>query len=324
MHKLTTYKDFQLIRYKIQIFLGSRFPNIFSDKFFLEGRYYVELRNKLNLKRPVTFCEKLQWLKLYNRRPEYTIMVDKVKVKEYVANKIGSEYIIPTLGVWDNPDEIDFDSLPNQFVLKCNHNSNIGMCICKNKNELDKEKVKDNLRKGLRQNYFLCGREWPYKDVQRKILAEKFMQDNDENTDLRDYKFFCFNGEPRLCQVISDRTTNETIDFYDMRWNRLIGLTGLYSRNKIYNSKKNINCPSSFTKMKEIAKSLSKGLPFSRIDLYEINDKPYFGEITFFPACGFGKFMPNEWNEKVGSWIELPIKSNRNHSVEKRDTNKCL
>lgn len=220
--------------------------------------YWLHLGRKLNLKNPKTFNEKLQWLKLYNHKPEYTIMVDKVKAKEYVAKLIGEEHIIPTLGVWDDPDDIDFDALPDQFVLKCNHNSGTGMCICRDKSKLDIEKVKAELRKGLKENYFMRWREWPYKNVPRKILAEKFMVD-ESGTELKDYKIFCFNGEPRYCQVISDRNTDEKIDFYDMHWKRLVGLVGLVGLNdKVHNSEYAIPCPESFENMKQMASLLAK------------------------------------------------------------------
>lgn len=264
--------------------------------------YWLHLGRKLNLKNPKTFNEKLQWLKLYNHKPEYTIMVDKVKAKEYVAKLIGEEHIIPTLGVWDDPDDIDFDALPDQFVLKCNHNSGTGMCICRDKSKLDIEKVKAELRKGLKENYFMRWREWPYKNVPRKILAEKFMVD-ESGTELKDYKIFCFNGEPRYCQVISDRNTDEKIDFYDMHWKRLVGLVGL--NDKVHNSEYAIPCPESFENMKQMASLLAKSIPFSRIDFYEINHQAYFGEITFFPATGFGNFNPREWNVKMGDMITL-------------------
>ena len=276
-----------------------------SDKPYLEMMYWLNLGKKLNLKHPVTFNEKLQWLKLYNHNPEYTVMVDKVKAKEYVAKLIGEEHIIPTLGVWDDPDDIDFDALPNQFVLKCNHNSGTGMCICRDKSKLDIEKVKAELRKGSKENYFMRWREWPYKNVPRKILAEKFMVD-ESGTELKDYKIFCFNGEPRYCQVISDRNTDEKIDFYDMHWKRLVGLVGLVGLNdKVHNSEYAIPCPESFEDMKQMASLLAKSIPFSRIDFYEINHQAYFGEITFFPATGFGNFNPREWNVKMGDMITL-------------------
>lgn len=286
----------------IGIILLGKFSFLFSDKQYLQMMYWLHLGRKLNLKNPKTFNEKLQWLKLYNHKPEYTIMVDKEKAKEYVAKLIGEEHIIPTLGVWDDPDDIDFDALPDQFVLKCNHNSGTGMCICRDKSKLDIEKVKAELRKGLKENYFMRWREWPYKNVPRKILAEKFMVD-ESGTELKDYKIFCFNGEPRYCQVISDRNTDEKIDFYDMHWKRLVGLVGL--NDKVHNSEYAIPCPESFENMKQMASLLAKSIPFSRIDFYEINHQAYFGEITFFPATGFGNFNPREWNVKMGDMITL-------------------
>lgn len=278
---------------------------LIPDKPYLQMMYWLNMGKKLDLKNPKTFNEKLQWLKLYNHNPAYTVMVDKVKAKEYVAKLIGEEHIIPTLGVWDDPDDIDFDELPNQFVLKCNHNSGTGMCICRDKSKLDIEKVKAELRKGLKENYFMRWREWPYKNVPRKILAEKFMVD-ESGTELKDYKIFCFNGEPRYCQVISDRNTDEKIDFYDMHWKRLVGLVGLVGLNdKVHNSEYAIPCPESFEDMKLMASLLAKSIPFSRIDFYEINHQAYFGEITFFPATGFGNFNPREWNVKMGDMITL-------------------
>lgn len=289
----------------IGIILLGKFSFLFPDRQYLQMMYWLHLGRKLNLKNPKTFNEKLQWLKLYNHKPEYTIMVDKVKAKEYVAKLIGEEHIIPTLGVWDDPDDIDFDALPDQFVLKCNHNSGTGMCICRDKSKLDIEKVKAELRKGLKENYYMRWREWPYKNVPRKILAEKFMVD-ESGTELKDYKIFCFNGEPRYCQVISDRNTDEKIDFYDMHWKRLVGLVGLVGLNdKVHNSEYAIPCPESFEDMKQMASLLAKSIPFSRIDFYEINHQAYFGEITFFPATGFGNFNPREWNVKMGDMITL-------------------
>lgn len=286
----------------IGIILLGKISFLIPDKPYLQLMYWLNMGKKLDLKNPKTFNEKLQWLKLYNHNPAYTVMVDKVKAKEYVAGIIGEEHIIPTLGVWDDPDDIDFDALPNQFVLKCNHNSGTGMCICRDKSKLDIEKVKAELRKGLKENYFMRWREWPYKNVPRKILAEKFMVD-ESGTELKDYKIFCFNGEPRYCQVISDRNTDEKIDFYDMHWKRLVGLVGL--NDKVHNSEYAIPCPESFEDMKLMASLLAKSIPFSRIDFYEINHQAYFGEITFFPATGFGNFNPREWNVKMGDMITL-------------------
>lgn len=209
----------------IGIILLSKFSFLIPDKPYLQLMYWLNMGKKLDLKNPKTFNEKLQWLKLYNHNPAYTVMVDKVKAKEYVAKLIGEEHIIPTLGVWDDPDDIDFDALPNQFVLKCNHNSGTGMCICRDKSKLDIEKVKAELRKGLKENYFMRWREWPYKNVPRKILAEKFMVDTEQNKEtitkgkleeLNDYKIFCFNGEPKVLFVASDRANKVCFDYYDM------------------------------------------------------------------------------------------------------------
>lgn len=281
------------------------------DKLFLSWRFHREMGYWMDWKHPRTFNEKLQWLKLYNRKPEYTIMADKVKAKEWVAERIGAEYIIPTLGVWDDPDDIDFDKLPNQFVLKCNHNSGLGMYICKDKSKMDVEAVKQGLRKGLKENYYLHGREWPYKDVPRKILAEQFMVNEvDEvgrtfrdNTELTDYKFFCFDGEPYYCQVIRNRSTEETIDIYDMEWNHqpFVGLNP-----EVKNGSDPVPCPPHLNKMKEICRCLAKDIPFVRVDLYVINEREYFGELTFFPMQGMGRFTPDEWNEKIGDMIHLP------------------
>ena len=261
---------------------------------------------KLNLDNPQTFNEKLQWLKLFDRRPEYTMMVDKYKVRDYIAEKLGEEYLIPLLGVWDDPDEIDFDALPNQFVLKCNHNSGLGMCICKDKSKLDIDKVRKELRKGMEQDYFLTGREWPYKNVPRKIVCEQYMDDG--LGELKDYKFYCFYGIPRYCQVIADRTTNETIDFFDMDWIHQ-EFTGIHLPGHPFpHSTERICCPKSFAEMKENAATLSRDIPFSRIDFYEIAGEMYFGEITFYPASGFGTFAPEEWDTTLGNWLVLPDK----------------
>ncbi len=292
------------------------FSSCLSDELYLKLFFYHVMGYHLDLENPKTFSEKLQWLKLYDRNSLYTIMVDKVKAKEYVANKIGCQYIIPTLGVWKSVEEIDFDSLPSRFVIKCNHNSGNGMFICKDKSKLDIKKVCKGLRKGLKENYYKYGREWPYKDVPRRIIAEVYMEGKNDKCiegekfvksgNLRDYKFYCFDGIPRLCQIISDRAVDEKIDFYDMEWNRLVGLVGLTEGT--HNSSQEIVCPQSFDVMKKCASILSQNIPFSRIDFYDIDGHAYWGEITFFPASGLGTFYPKEWNKKIGDWIRLPKK----------------
>lgn len=285
----------------LAISLLVRFGKWIPDTIYLQMLYYLRMRKKLNLKHPITFDEKLQWLKLYNRRPEYTMMVDKVAVKKYVAKVIGNEYIIPTLGVWDNPDEIDFAKLPDQFVLKCNHNSGLGMCICRDKNKLDISKVRAELRKGLRQDYYLTGREWPYKNVKRKIIAEEFIS-TEKDMDLMDYKFFCFNGEPYYCQVISDREKLMSIDFFDKDWNHQdFHEPKEYPFASLLPTK-----PKNLDLMWSLAKTLALQIPFVRIDFYNLNGKIFFGEITFFPTNGMGGFDPEVWDKKMGDMICLP------------------
>lgn len=282
-----------------QITLSYLSPLI-PDKLYLKIFHRLYLGYCLDLKHPKTYQEKQQWLKLYNRKPEYTVMADKVKAKEWVANKIGEEHIIPTIGVWKDPAEIDFDALPDKFVLKCNHNSGLGMCICKDKKKLDIDKVKRELLKGIKQNYFLHAREWPYKDIPRRIFAEKFMADGN-NTDLTDYKFFCFDGEPFMMYVSQDNAENTTTDFFDMNYNRLP------IRMKDPNSKNPPSKPSKFEEMKAFARILSKGIPHVRVDFYVINDFVYFGEMTFFHNAASTKVYPNEWNYKLGDMIKLPF-----------------
>lgn len=290
--------------YKIAFLNKIGYLNSNSDERFIRRLYKLMLNKKVNLDNPKTFNEKLQWLKLYNRKPEYTIMVDKYRVREYIAEKIGEEYLIPLIGVWDDPDDINFEELPNQFVLKCNHNSGLGMCICKDKKNIDFKKVKTELRKGLKQDYYLTGREWPYKDVPRKIIAEKYMTD-ETGTNLRDYKFYCFDGKAKVVGIYQDRNTDKetTADFFDMDFNWL-DFTFNMPNAKVKPSK-----PNHFDKMKEIAEILSKGIPHVRVDLYLSNDRIYFGELTFFDGSGFDKIEPFEWDVKLGSWINLPDKT---------------
>ena len=272
-----------------------------SDEKYIKKIFKLRVGMELNLDNPRTFNEKIQWLKLYDRKPEYTQMVDKYAVKEYVANIIGEEYIIPTLGVWDNVEDIDFDKLPNQFVLKCTHDSG-GIVICSDKTKLNLKAAKAKLIRGLKKNFYVQSREWPYKNVKPRIIAEKFVEAVG-HSDLPDYKFYCFNGEPIYCQVIRDRNTKETIDFYDMEWNHMpfVGLNPIAE-----NGATPVVRPLKLDDMITVCQKLSKGIPFSRIDLYVVNEKVYFGEITFFPASGMGEFRPKEWNYTFGSWIKLP------------------
>ena len=198
--------------------------NCLSDKAFLKLLYWARVGKKLNLKNPKSYNEKLQWIKLYDRKPEYTVMVDKYSVREYIKEKIGEDYLIPLLGVWDSFDEIDFDKLPDQFVLKCTHDSG-GLVICKDKSKLDIEKARTKINKCLKRNFYKYNREWVYKDVKPRIIAEKFMVD-ESGTELKDYKFFCFDGEPKAMFIATDRPHDTRFDFFDMEFNHLPCLTG--------------------------------------------------------------------------------------------------
>lgn len=276
--------------------------NWLPDKVFLEAAFRARFGRKLNLNNPETFNEKLQWLKLYNRKPEYTKMVDKYLVRDYVKEKIGEEYLIPLLGVWDDPEKIDFDELPTQFVLKCNHNSGLGMCICKDKNSLDINKVKEELKKGINQNYYLTSREWPYKDVPRRIIAEKYMVD-ESGYELKDYKFYCFDGKVKLVMINSDRMSSEKTkaNYFDENYQPLDFVWG-YENAEIPPQK-----PEKFEEMKYLAEKLSEGISHVRIDFYQTPSGIYFGEITFFDGSGFDAIEPIEWDYKIGSWIKLPL-----------------
>ena len=271
-----------------------------SDEAYLKRKYRAFFRKELNLENPQTFNEKIQWLKLYDRKPEYTVMVDKYRVREYIAQKIGEEYLIPLLGVWEDPEEIDFDALPDQFVLKCNHNSGYGMCICKDKSKLNIKKVKRGLKKSLETDYYLTGREWPYKDVPRRIIAEKYMTDG-SGTELMDYKVMCFSGKVKLIQVHRGRFTNHTQDYYDADWNKK-DIYQMCAQTDIVMER-----PCFLDQMLTLSEQLSANIPQLRVDWYAINNKLYFGELTLYDASGFDSFEPSEWDDTMGSWINLPV-----------------
>ncbi|MBQ4131506.1 MAG: glycosyl transferase [Clostridia bacterium] len=284
-------------------FMQSPMAVVLPDKTHIKMRFKLKTGKKLNLENPQTFNEKLQWLKLYDRKHIYTTMVDKYEVKQYIAERIGEEYIIPTLGVWDSFDDIDFDALPNQFVLKCTHDSG-GLVICKDKNTFDKAAAKEKIEKSLKRNYFLIHREWPYKNVKRRIIAEKYMEDS-KTSELRDYKFFCFDGVVRAMFIATERQkAGEEVkfDFYDADGKHLELRQG-HPNATVCPEK-----PKTFDEMKRLAEKLSKGIPQVRVDFYEVNGKVYFGELTFSHFAGMVPFEPEEWDYTFGSWIELPEK----------------
>lgn len=273
-----------------------------SDRKWIEYRFFQTFDRKLDLDRPSSFNEKLQWLKLNYKNPMCTLMVDKITAKDYVAEHIGDDIeIIPTLGVWDSFDEIEWNSLPEQFVLKCNHDSG-GLVICRDKSHLDKEAAKRKINKCLKKNYFWHGREWVYKDTKPRILAEKYME-NEGQPEISDYKFYCFDGEVKCLYVSTGMENHHTarVGFFDTEFKPMP-----FKRTDYETYEKVPEIPTTFEKMKELAARLSKGFPFLRVDLYEIDGKVYFSELTFIPCSGWMTFEPEAWDFKMGEWLTLP------------------
>lgn len=269
-----------------------------SDEDFLKMLFQVHMDRKLDLDNPKTFNEKLQWLKIHDRKPEYITMVDKYAAKKYVADIIGEEYIIPTLGKWDKFDDIDFNALPNQFVLKCNHDSG-SIVIVRDKSKFDKVAAKKKIERGLKRNPYWYAREWPYKDVKPCIIAEKYMEDS-ATKELRDYKFYTFDGVVRYLMIVSGRGHDTRADYFDENFNKQNFKWG-YLPADVTPAR-----PACFEKMKSLAEQLSRNIPHVRVDFYECDDRLYFGELTFYDAAGFAKFDPAEWDEKLGKLITIP------------------
>ena len=277
----------------------------YNDEKYLKYVYKEKTGDALNLDNPKKFTEKLQWLKLFNRNPLYTKLVDKYEVRDYVKKLIGEKYLIPCLGVYDSVNEIDFEQLSNQFVLKTTHDSGT-VVICKNKKNFDISKAKKFLSKRLKRKYFYLWRKWSYKDVKPRIIAEKYMEDKTYKG-INDYKFYCFNGEPKIMFIISERNINPKISFYDMNFNKL----DLHQTFPEYHKK--IKKPKNFEKMLKFCKILSENFPHVRVDFYECNDQLYFGELTFFDSAGFDKFSPDMYNDILGEWIDLERVNKYNH-----------
>lgn len=272
------------------------------DEYYLKLLYRLMMGKRLNLENPQTFSEKLQWLKLYDHKPEYTTMVDKYAVKDYVARIIGEEFIIPTLGVWNKVEDIDWDALPYQFVLKCTHDSG-GLVICKDKSKLDKVAAIKKLKAGLKRDYFKMFREWPYKNVPKRIIAEQYIEPALDINDLPDYKFFCFDGEVKAMFVATERQVKGEevkFDFFDADYNHLPFRQG-HEHAKVVPQK-----PKNFELMKQLAEKLSKGIPHVRVDFYDIGDKVLFGELTLYHFSGMMPFEPEEWDYKWGELVKLP------------------
>ena len=276
---------------------------LLPDSVYIQILYFYHFKKFANLRNPEGFNEKMQWLKLHDHNPVYTKMVDKIEAKKYVASLIGDEFIIPTFAEWDNVDDIDFSVLPDQFVLKSNHDSG-SLIICKDKKELDIEKAKRKMATSYDNNGYWYGREWPYKNVTPRFLAEQYMED-EETKELRDYKFFCFDGEVKALFIGSDRQKpGESVkfDFFDEEFNHLDFTNGHPNSSVLPNK------PHNFELMKELAAQLSQGFPFLRVDLYEVNGKVYFGELTLYHGSGCLPFNPDTWDKVFGSWLTLPNK----------------
>lgn len=276
-------------------------PYVRNDETYLRWYYFLCMKKRLNLKSPTTYNEKINWLKLYNRNPFYTTLVDKLKVKDVVAQKIGAEHVIKTLGVWKRAEDIEWDKLPDRFVLKTTQGGgNVGIVICRDKSTFDKVTAVTNMNAALKQNLYYSSREWPYKDVEPMIFAEEYMED--EHGELRDYKFFCFNGKCKMLFVATERQTREEpyFNFFDENYNPLPFEQG-HRVNPVIPEK-----PEGFDEMKRVAEELSEGLPHARMDLYVIDGNVYFGEYTFYHFGGTMPFEPAEWDYKIGEWLKLP------------------
>lgn len=296
--KFLTDKD-----YRFLVSAGRGWLRNVSAEQFLKRMYLIKMGKELNLDHPTTYTEKLQWLKLYDHRPEYTTMVDKYAVKQYVSDRIGEQYVIPMLGVWENANDIDFDTLPDKFVLKTTHDSG-ALVICKDKSTLDIKAARKRLNYFLKRRYYDCNREWPYKNVKPRIIAETYMEDSTYK-ELRDYKFFTFGGEPKVLYIAQGRGRGEptVADFFDMNFDHL-PFTIDHDMAQIPPLK-----PECFEEMKRLAAILSQGTPQLRVDFYEVDGKVYFGEMTFFHCSGFDGFHPEEWDKTFGDWVTLPPKN---------------
>lgn len=285
-------------------FVKEKYLQFLPDALYLKLKYRVLMGKNLNLKNPVNYTEKLQWLKLHDRKPIYTDMVDKYEAKRYVAERIGEKYIIPTYGVWNSFDEIDFDALPDRFVLKCTHDSG-GLVIVKDKSQLDKEQAREKITQCLKRNFYYSGREWPYKNVKPRILAEAYMEDS-KTAELRDYKFFVFNGKAKALFIASERQKEgeETkFDFFDMDYNHLP------IKNGHPNAEVPPRKPETFEQMRVLAEKLAADVPHLRVDFYEVDGKIYFGELTFSHWTGMVPFEPAQWDKTFGDWLQLPNKT---------------
>lgn len=283
--------------------LIKRFGGLLSDKAYIKATYRLWMHQKLDLSNPRSFTEKLQWLKLYDHNPLYTSLVDKFEVKKWVSEKIGEKYVIPTIGVWNSLEDITWENLPNQFVLKTTFGGGSdGVFICNDKKKVDKDVVMQKMGQSMKTNPYKRVREWPYKNVPLRLIAEQYLED--KSGDLADYKFYCFDGVPKVLLMATNRYTAHNFDYFDMDFNRLSIVSAMGGNNLSLSAEK----PACFDEMKEIAHKLSDGFPHVRVDLYCCNGHVYFGEMTLYDSSGFDNLNSEEWNMRFGSWIKLPAK----------------
>lgn len=299
--KLIRYFKDEDFRIHVKTKLGL-YRNMPDDE-YIRMIFKADMGYEIDLNNPKTFNEKLQWIKLYDRNPQYTIMVDKYLSKEFVASKVGSEYVIPLIGVWEKAEDIDFETLPNTFVMKCNHNSG-NVVVCKDKSKLDYEKTRAKMAKALKDDFFSYSKEWPYKNVPKRIIAEEFIEDVPGKIPF-DYKFMCFNGEPKLMYIHGGR------DDEDGQWEAFFDMDGKPMDIVMDTPKSKVErtLPPCFEKMKELARVLSSGIPFVRVDFYYCKGHIYVGELTFFHDGGFAPMEPKELDRTLGDWITLPEKN---------------
>ena len=286
--------------YRTRVLIKLGYYDSLSDEEFLKKVFPKYMGYPLDLENPKTFSEKLQWLKVNYREPVQTVMVDKHEAKNFIAHRVGDQYIIPTLAVWNSVEDIDFDALPNQFVLKCTHDSG-GIVICKDKSSLDREAAKAKLRTSLKRDYSRIAREWPYKEVPRRIIAEEYLSELGSN-EILDYKMYCFHGEPKMTVVCSDRfsKTGTRMNFYDIDWKPMGIHFGHYPPLPTEFPR-----PETYEEMLRLATELSKDCPFLRVDFYEIKRRLYIGELTFFPGAGLEQFRPISKDYELGEWLHL-------------------
>ena len=290
--------------------------NFLPDKLYLQLFYFAACGKLINFNNPRGFNEKQQWLKIFDQHPEYSKLVDKLAVRSHIDKVLGTGHLFPLLGYWKSFDEIDFSKLPEEFVLKCNHDSGSTKVITHKSQKTDEEweALRNHFIRRLNYDFFYAGREYPYKNLERFIIAEQLMFDNENpGKSIEDYKFFCFNGEPKIMFIATDRSTDCRFDFFDMNFNHL-DINNLHPR-----AIKPISKPKHFEEMKKTAAKLAEGMRFARIDLYEINDTIYFGEYTFFHGGGFAPFYPSVWERKLGDWIDLSNAKNNNKDTRGKE-----